>query len=136
LINNNDVDDESNSSTIIKFYQGDLRDAAKILSGDRQTNFNAVISMETSIGYFGEEAYYQLFKDLTSISSYSAKSSSSSSIFIIETINRDYLIREFEPFGIVDISEEKLELYIKRKLNLESSSIEEEWKFYDKRRRR
>jgi SAM-dependent methyltransferase len=138
LINNNDrEDDESNNSTIIKFYQGELRDAAKILSGNSQTDFNAVISMETSIGYFGEEVDYQLFKDLAGISSsYSAKSSHSSPIFIVETMNRDYQIREFEPFEIVDISEQKLEVHIKRKLNLEISFIEEEWKFYNKRRKR
>ena len=134
LINNDDdKDDESNSSNTIKFYQGHLRDIAKILSSNGQSDFNVIISMETSIGYFGEEADYQLFKDLASISSYSK---SSSPIFIVETINRDYLIRELQPFGIDDISGQKLELHIKRKLNLESSSMEEEWKFYDKRRKR
>jgi hypothetical protein len=109
-----------------------LRDAPKILSDNGQADLNTVISMETSIGYFGEGADYQLFKDLASISSYSTKSSSSSApspIFIVETMNRDYLIREFEPFYIVDISEQKLELHIKRKLNLESSSMDEEFIF-------
>jgi SAM-dependent methyltransferase len=138
LINNNDdIDDESKSDTI-KFYQGDLRDTVKILSDNRQIDFDAIISMETSFGYFGEKVDYQLFKDLASISSsYSAKSPySSSPIFVIDTINRDYLIREFQPFGINDISEEKLELHIRRKFNFESSSMEEEWRFYDRRRKR
>jgi SAM-dependent methyltransferase len=134
LINNNDRGDDESKSDIIKFYQGDLRDAAKILSSNSQTDFDAIISMETSFGYFGEEADYQLFKDLASISSYSAKSSHSCPIFVVDTINRDYLIREFQPFGIDDISDQKLELHIKRKFNLESSCMEEEWKFYDKRR--
>jgi hypothetical protein len=115
-----------------------LRDAAKFLSSNGQTDFDAIISMETSFGYFGEEEEvdYQLFKDLTSISSsYSAKSSSHSSpIFVVDTINRDYLIREFQPFRIDDIPDQKLELHIKRKFNFESSSMEEEWKFYDKTR--
>jgi SAM-dependent methyltransferase len=139
LISNNeergDVKSKINN-TIIKFYQGDLRDAAKILSGNGLTDFDAIISMETSIGYFGEQADYQLFKDLASISSssYSAKSSHSSPIFVVDTINRDYLIREFQPFRIDDISEQNVELHIKRKLNLESSSMEEEWRFYDKMR--
>jgi SAM-dependent methyltransferase len=137
LIHNNNNRDEESNDNPIKFYQGDLRDAAKILSSNGQTDFNAVISMETSIGYFGEEVDYQLFKDLTSLcSSYSAKSSYSSPIFIVDTINRDYLIREFQPFGIDDISDQKLELHIKRKFNFESSSMEEEWRFYDRRRKR
>jgi SAM-dependent methyltransferase len=137
LINNNDdIDDESKNNTI-KFYQGDLRDAAKILSSNGQTDFDVIISMETSFGYFGEESDYQLFKDLTSLcSSYSTKSSHPSPIFVVDTINRDYLIREFQPFRIDDISDQKLELHIKRKLNFESSTMEEEWKFYDKRRSR
>jgi len=136
-------DNESNNNNTIKFYQGDLRDVAKILSANGQTDFDAIISMETSFGYFGEEADYQLFKDLTSIcssssSSYSANSSShpSSPIFVIDTINRDYLIREFQPFQIDDNSDQDIELHIKRKLNLESSSMEEEWKIYDRRRNR
>jgi SAM-dependent methyltransferase len=134
--NNNDIDDESKSDTI-KFYQGDLRNAAKTLSDNGQTDFDAIISMETSFGYFGEESDYQLFKDLTSLCySCSAKSSYSSPIFIVDTINRDYLIREFQPFRIDDISDERLELHIKRKFNFESSSLEEEWRFYDRRRKR
>jgi SAM-dependent methyltransferase len=55
LINYNDIDGESKSDTI-KFYPGDLRDAAKILSSNGQTDFDAIISMETSFGYFGEDS--------------------------------------------------------------------------------
>ena len=137
LINNNeDMHDESKNNTI-KFYQGDLRDAVKILSDNGQTDFNAIISMETSFGYFGEEADYQLFRDLTCLcSSYSTKSLHSCSIFVIDTINRDYLVREFQPFRIADISDQKLELHIKSKFNFESSSMEEEWRFYDRGRER
>jgi hypothetical protein len=98
-----------------------LRYAAKILSNNGQTDFDAIISMETSFGYFGEEGDYQLFKDLTRLSSYSANSFRSSSLLVVDTINRDYLIREFQPFGIHDISEQNLELHMKRKFNLESS---------------
>ena len=60
----------------------------------------------------------------------------SSPIFVVDTINRDYLIREFQLFRIDDISDPDVELHIKRELNLESSSMEEEWKFYDKRSNR
>jgi SAM-dependent methyltransferase len=134
LINSNDRDNESDNIIIIKFYQGGLKDAAKILSSNGQTDFDAIISMETSFGYFGEETDCRLFRDLASSCSNSAKSSHSSSILIVDTINRDYLIREFQPFGIHDISEQNLELHMKRKFNLESSSMEEEWKFYDKTR--
>jgi SAM-dependent methyltransferase len=142
LIKNNDRGaDESkrNNDETIKFYEGDLRDAAKILSDNGQTDFDAIISMETSFGYFGEQADHQLFKDLVSISSsssYSTNSSLPSPIFVLDTINRDYLIREFQPFRIDDVSDPDVELHIKRELNLESSSTEEEWKFYDKIRNR
>jgi SAM-dependent methyltransferase len=142
LINNNDRggnESKSNDDTL-KFYQGDLRDAAKILSDNGQTDFDAIISMETSFGYFGEEADYQLFKDLASISSppsYSTQPSHNHSpIFVVDTINRDYLIRDFQLFRIDDISNQNVELHIKRELNLETSSMEEEWKFYDKIGRR
>jgi SAM-dependent methyltransferase len=141
VLNNNDRGGNESKSSIddgIKFYQGNLRDAAKILSDNGQTDFDAIISMETSFGYFGEESDYQLFKDLARISSYSYSTNSSlpSPIFVVDTINRDYLIREFQTFRIDDISDPNVELHIKRELNLESSSMEEEWKFYDKRRNR
>ncbi|MDQ3903793.1 MAG: class I SAM-dependent methyltransferase [Thermoproteota archaeon] len=141
LINNNDrTSNESNRNNdeTIKFYQGDLRNAAKILSDNGQTDFDAIISMETSFGYFGEQADHQLFKDLVSISSssYSTNSSLPSPIFILDTINRDHLIREFQPFRIDDVSDQNVELHIKRELNLESSSMEEKWKFYDKIRKK
>ncbi|MDQ3836726.1 MAG: class I SAM-dependent methyltransferase [Thermoproteota archaeon] len=139
--NNNDrggnESKNSNDDDTIKFYQGDIRDAAKILSNNGQTDFDAIISMETSFGYFGEQADYQLFKDLASISSSSYSANSSpypSPIFVVDTINRDYLIREFQPFRIDDVSDPNVELHIKRELNLERSSMEEEWKFYDKQR--
>jgi hypothetical protein len=74
-----------------------LREAAKILSDNGQADFDAIISMETSFGYFGEEADYQLFKDLTNISNFYSSESShhTSPIFVVDTINRDYLVREF-----------------------------------------
>ena len=73
LINNNDrgCGESKRNYDTIKFYQGELRNAAKILSSNGQTDFDAIISMEVSFGYFGEEYDYQLFKDLASISSYS-----------------------------------------------------------------
>ncbi|HKG71433.1 MAG TPA: class I SAM-dependent methyltransferase, partial [Nitrososphaeraceae archaeon] len=111
-------------NNIIKFYQGDLRNVAKILSSNSEYNFNAIINMFTSVGYFGEEADFQLFKNLTSISS-------PDSLFLIETMNRDYLIRELEPFTMSDISE-RLQLHEKRRLNFENSFMEQEWKFYEK----
>ena len=136
MINNKDrgCDESKSNDDTIKFYQGDLRNAAKILSYNGQTDFDAIISMETSFGYFGEESDYQLFKDLARISSSSTNSSLSSPIFVVDTINRDYLIRDFQPFRIDDVSDLDVELHIKRELNFESSSMEEEWKFYNRMR--
>src|SRR5688500_442641 len=58
LISNNNERDEENKGnhTYIKFYQGELRDAAKILSNNDHTDFDAIISMETSFRYFGDDA--------------------------------------------------------------------------------
>jgi len=108
----------------IRFYQGDIRDVVKVLSADGEIGFNAIINMETSFGYFGEDEDNQMFKELQQISK-------SNSLFIIETVSRDGLIIKFQPHGIKPISD-SIEHHHIGKLNLETSEMENDWKFYEK----
>ncbi len=67
----------------IRFYQGDIRNAAEVLSAAGETGFNAIINMETSHGYFGEEEDNRMFKELLRIAT-------QKSVFVIEAVSREW----------------------------------------------
>ena len=115
---------EGLNENMIRFYQGDIRDVINVLSAEGDIGFNAIINMETSHGYFGEDEDIQMFKRLLQITT-------SNSIFIIETVSRDGLVRNFQPYGIKAISD-KIEHHQIRKLNLDTSDMENDWRFYEK----
>jgi SAM-dependent methyltransferase len=106
----------------VRFYEGDSRDAVKLLSNHNETGFDAIINMYTSHGYFGEEEDLRLFQELRKISARKC-------LLVIETANRDFLVRHFEQFGFWDTSR-KSEWHETRKFNPETSSLENDWKFY------
>ncbi len=108
----------------IRFYQGDIRNAAEVLSAAGETGFNAIINMETSHGYFGEEENNRTFKELIGIAT-------QKSVFVIEGVSSDGLVRKFQPCGISAISD-KIVLHQIRKLNMETSEMENDWEFYEK----
>ncbi len=108
----------------IRFYEGDSRESVRHLSENDETGFNAIINMYTSHGYYGEEEDLRLFKELHKISS-------SKCLLVIETVNRDNMIRTFEQFGLWDMTD-TLEWHETRRLNLETSWLENTWKFYQK----
>ena len=108
----------------IRFYRGDIRNAAEVLSAAGETGFNAIINMETSHGYFGEEEDNRMFKELLRIAT-------QKSVFVVEAVSRDGLVRKFQPCGISAISD-KIVLHQIRKLNMETSEMENDWNFYEK----
>jgi cyclopropane fatty-acyl-phospholipid synthase-like methyltransferase len=108
----------------LRFYQGDIRDVTEVLSIAGETGFNAIISMETSHGYFGEEEDNRMFKELLKIAAHN-------SVFIIEAVSRDGLVRKFKPHSINSISDIVEQRQI-REFNLETSEMENDWRFYEK----
>ncbi len=54
-------------------------------------------------------------------------------LLVIETVNRDFLVKNFEQRGVAKMVED-IELHESRKLNLQNSSMENVWTFYQKRR--
>ncbi len=115
---------EGLDKTRARFYVGDSRDATRILSGNDETGFDAIVNMYTSHGYYPEEEDLRLFRELKTVESPRC-------LFVIETVNRDNLVGTFERFGQWDISP-RLEWHETRKLNLETSWLENTWKFYEK----
>lgn len=108
-----------------KFYRTDARKAAKLLNmkGER---FDAVVSIGTSIGYYGEEDDARTIRSLRSITN-------PGSLLVVETVNRDYLVKHFQEHSIVERN--GVEWHESRKLNLETSFMENSWRFYRKIRK-
>jgi ubiquinone/menaquinone biosynthesis C-methylase UbiE len=102
-----------------RFLIGDmckLYEAAKSFG-----KFNAAISMWTSFGYYSEKEDLALFKDM-------AKLCKKDGVLVLETMNRDWLIKYFMDTSIETMND--IEQHEFRKFNLETSFIENTWKFY------
>jgi hypothetical protein len=83
--------------------------------------FDAFISMFTSNGYYGREADLDLFTQLRSLASPEA-------VLVVLTVNRDWLIRNFDPEGMGKAG--GIRILQSRALDLETSSVRSEWEFY------
>ena len=73
-----------------KFIVGDYRQIGHTLA--KEERFDCILSIFTSIGYYGRETDAATFAQL-------AKDTSKSGVFIIDTVNRDWLLRHFERKG-------------------------------------
>jgi len=108
-----------------QFYRMDTRRVAQLL-GKKGARFDAIISIGTSLGYHGEAEDERTFRGLREVASPRA-------LLIIETVNRDYLVRHFREH---DVSErDGVVWHDNRKLDLESSFMNNNWKFYRKTKR-
>lgn len=106
----------------LRFYQGDIRRAAEELSAKNETGFDVIVSLFSSIGAYGEEEDVRMVRDLLKVSSPGC-------LLVVETLNRDFLTRRFQPFTIQAISQ-TLRLIDIARFNLEESTLEDEWRFY------
>ncbi len=106
----------------VKFVQGDMRDVGGTL--EDEAPFQAVVNMFTSHGYYQGDDDLQFFRDLHGLTAPGAA-------LVIETLNRDYILRNFTPIGHEEAGE--ICKYDHRSFDLETSSIHSEWSFYEKR---
>lgn len=107
----------------LRFYRGDVRRVAEELDRLREGGFDAIVSLFSSIGAYGEAEDERLLKDLL-------KAAAPDCLLILETLNRDSLLRRFQPFNIQAISQ-NLRLIDIAKFNAEESTVEDDWRFYN-----
>lgn len=106
----------------VKFVEGDMRS----LSFNEE--FDAVINMFTSFGYFAEEKeHLKVLKGIAHTLRPEGK-------FLLDTINRDYLIRHFRRKDWSKIDD--IFVLEERKLDLEHNRINGKWIFIQGERRR
>lgn len=107
----------------VRFYRRDAREVTKQLR-DREKRFDVIMNLRTSMGYCGEKEDLRTFSGLVTVAS-------STALLVIETVNRDYLIKHFQPHGISNKA--GIEWHETRNLNLETSFMENSWRFYRKK---
>jgi len=109
----------------VRFYKMDMRDAPRQLRKNGEEKFDAVVNVGTAMGYYGEGDDLRTFSGLCEITR-------PRSMLVIETVNRDYLVKNFQSLSISRIG--GIELHDSRELNLETSFMENSWKFYRNQR--
>jgi SAM-dependent methyltransferase len=103
-----------------QFFVGDVRDIASQLV--RRGPFDAIVNMFTSNGYYGRASDLALFQGLGAMST-------SRAVMVVQTINRDSLVRHFKPEGMDSAG--RIRVLQRRRLDLERSTMHRDWEFYE-----
>jgi len=106
------------------FYRIDARKATRLLASE-EDRFDAVVNIGTSMGYYGEADDRRVLHSLRAITGRHG-------VLVIETVNRDYLVRHFQEQNISEMG--KMVWSDARRLDLESSFMRNSWKFYRRER--
>lgn len=115
---------EKGVSKHVDFIVGDMRRVGELLM-EHEDAFDVVINLFTSMGYWDEETDRQIFKQALDLTK-------PDGIFIIHTVNRDFLVRNFQARDISYGMDGRVIIY-ERRLDLESSRLYNTWKYYDQR---
>jgi len=107
----------------LRFYNGGLASISKVLLDLAETEFDVIINMFNSHGYAGVDEDIQMFKEIIGLASPNC-------ILIIESENRDWRLRNFEPAVMYDFN--KSAIYETWKFDLETSVSKSRSKFYKK----
>jgi hypothetical protein len=91
---------------------------------NQETDFDAILNLGTAHGFYGEDEDRRLFKDLLSFAS-------SGCLLIISTANKDWIIKHGTSYGFDVIRGTRIQVEQKRNLNLETSTMENEWKYQE-----
>lgn len=104
-----------------KFILGDMRDVGRTLREEKP--FQAIVNMFTSHGYHQKGDDLRFFQVLHGLATPGAA-------LVIETLNRDYILRNFTPIGFEEAG--RISRYDHRRFDLETSTIHSEWSFYER----
>jgi SAM-dependent methyltransferase len=107
-----------------EFIQGDIRHILRIME-NRRRSFDIITYMYGYIGSFGQEPERKILRQLHALVS-------DRGFLVLEAYNRDYVVRHIEKAGIRIISPD-LEYHVQRRLNLETSDMENDLKLYSKK---
>jgi SAM-dependent methyltransferase len=108
-----------------EFLVGDARRLLEYIPPTGR-KFGAVINMYTSLGYWDEATDVSILQQASQLAE-------KGSILVVDIANKDYLVRHFQPFGMLTFQgEPRYVLIEERQLNLETSRMNNKWIFYRK----
>lgn len=107
----------------VEFLLGDMRNIKEILK-EHSGSFNAVINMNTSLGYYGEEDE-EVLRQLWDLSA-------PEGVLVIDIGNRDWIIRHFLVKDVHETAEGLIKV-VTRSLDLEDSRMGNLYEYYEKR---
>jgi SAM-dependent methyltransferase len=110
---------ERGISNQVEFIIGDMRD---LESHFRKRKFDAVVNLFTSHGYWDDNTDKAIF-------SQACKVTKNSGLFVIQTANRDFLVKHFQARDVF-YDEQKKIMIAERRLDFESSRMYNTWKYY------
>jgi SAM-dependent methyltransferase len=102
------------------FVVGDPRHISRVLK-EWQGRFDAVLSMYTYIGSYGENTDEEILKQLSGLVT-------PRGVVILEVDNRDYALQHLQKTSIYHV--DGLEYHVERRLNIESSSMDNTLSLY------
>lgn len=113
---------EKNVSKRAEFIVGDMRQVGELLN-DREESFDVVVNLFTSMGFWDEETDRQIFKQACRLTRWDG-------ILIIQSANRDFLVRHFQARDFSYGKDGRVVL-TERRLDLESSRMFNVWRYYE-----
>lgn len=112
-----------NSEMSLRIYQGEAAEVDKVLSRFGEKDFDGIIIMGNSLGFSSEEYDFEILRN-------AAHLAADACLLVIQTENRDWRIRNFQPF--INFLFEKVEVFEKWTFNIESSTATGLCKFYER----
>jgi SAM-dependent methyltransferase len=107
------------------FIVGDPRRISRVLKSS-QNRFDAILSMYTYLGSYGEKTDKKILKQLR-------KLVAPQGIVLLELDNRDYIVQHLQKTSIYHF--DNMEYHVERRINVENSSMENTLSLYTKKGR-
>ncbi len=104
----------------VRFLVGDMQSLEDSLPGGEE--FDAFISMFTSMGYYGREGDLRLFGQMRELAKTDAA-------LVVLTAHRDWMVRHLDGEAVDRAG--AVRILQKRKLDLETSTLESAWAFFE-----
>lgn len=108
----------------LRFYDGTIEEASRLLMDKGEKNFDVVICMYNSFGYFKKENDINMLKDIKTLASKEC-------LLVLEIENRDWRLKNFHPLTYEKYGD--LEIFEKWNFNQESSESHCRSRFYRKK---
>ncbi len=111
----------------LRFYATDYRSLGKTMRKVKEAPFDAAICIFTSMGHYGEEGDLDILRNVGSVVR-------PGGLFLMEMGNRDWILRNFEPEGVIRAAT-GLEIGEQRRFDWDTSTVRSTWTFYRSRGR-